>query len=1209
MINHISVRIAWHNDGWNGCICKKPKENTYCIGPHSYPGEMIAEARDIKWESQEKVAGHSCAKLENIPPCIYSINAFGMEQLRAYADPPSWFNDGSKRRYWDLPPSTTCVWPYEEMYTEDVKHPEGKGQKYDNEKRMERAKQFFSKLTPDKSLIFYYANYSNPFSEDESKKYVIVGISRLKTIGNYNFYEGVSEENKKKYAGGFVWQMPVTSHYPDEGFRIPYHLYLNKPEINDILLVPENDRNFKYAARHISDDDALDLVERFLEIVKRLIEIGDRSENWVARRDWLQVLIAELWQSRGAFPGLPKVLDYLGFNAAIEYFKNESSKSMEKEAKETIFSFLGGAGKSTLAHDMKLSEEAKNKVQRQWALKSSDEKHLLKDIFLRFDISRDQIKKIISSDRENSSITASLGEIGDNPYILSEQFIGDNPDDRIPFNKIDHGILPSPETELKSLSEKDGWRRFRALCVDALRKESKHTFLSVDKLLNNINHRLSFFPEWKRHEFSERYFDVDVAHLSGALELRDEDGRKHAYLKTDYEDERIIERAIRVLTARKNIKFKSPVSEKHWENFLYNSTSIIAKIDSEEYKKIVKGQADVCEEIFSRPICVISGAAGTGKTTIIKAIINAIEKAQGGGTSFQLLTPTGKATDKIREITGKPAATIHSFLAQRGWLNNNLTFKRSKGRLERGISTYIIDESSMLDLDLAAALFRTIDWSSVQRLIFVGDPNQLPPIGKGKVFADIIEWLNSLGKENVGTLQFNIRQLENKLTDKGTGIMDIASLYIHDNDRPIDKIKAEKILKRVQEGGDIDKDLRVLYWRDTDHLEEMLLKTIVADMERDSKQTFNEKRPFEIWAAALKGSDGNLRADYQQVISPYRGELFGIENLNLIIQKYFNSHNLQGKGSLGGITYFDKVIQYVNRPRSNPHWAYNCKLRKSEKVEVYNGEIGFVKPHAYDKNWKMEGYHLNRFQVVFSRKSDYWIDFSSESVVENNIELAYAISVHKAQGSEFERIYFVLPKNKKSLLSTELLYTGITRARKHLTIFVEEDMSPLISLRRRERSHLLGINSSLFEFRPVPDELLNMRSWYEEGRIHQTLSEYMVRSKSEVIIANILFDRGIDFKYEYPLFAPNGTFYLPDFTIMWNGEEWYWEHLGIMNKPEYKKHWKEKEAWYKKYFPGKVVVTEESGGLSKDAQKIIRKCFSVSEKSAPKAGRRKNRRR
>lgn len=97
----------------------------------------------------------------------------------------------------------------------------------------------------------------------------------------------------------------------------------------------------------------------------------------------------------------------------------------------------------------------------------------------------------------------------------------------------------------------------------------------------------------------------------------------------------------------------------------------------------------------------------------------------------------------------------------------------------------------------------------------------------------------------------------------------------------------------------------------------------------------------------------------------------------------------------------------------------------------------------------------------------------------------------------------------------------------------------------------------------------------------------MVRSKSEVIIANMLFERDIPFLYEVPLYAPDGTFYLPDFTITARGETWYWEHLGLLDREEYRNHWETKRLWYEANFPGRLLVTRESGELSRDADAII----------------------
>ena len=187
---------------------------------------MIAERRDLAFEQAN--AGACCSKLKQIPPCVYSINAFGSKPLTAFADPPEFFKDGTSRLLWELAPATVSIWPYEEMYGDDVKR---EGGTFDYDLRLEKAKQFFADIQPDQSLVFYYANYSNPLNAEDQRRYVMVGLSRVKRVGQIKFYEDASQAVRDKYGGGFVWQCDVTSHYPDQGFRLPYHLYLNHPEV------------------------------------------------------------------------------------------------------------------------------------------------------------------------------------------------------------------------------------------------------------------------------------------------------------------------------------------------------------------------------------------------------------------------------------------------------------------------------------------------------------------------------------------------------------------------------------------------------------------------------------------------------------------------------------------------------------------------------------------------------------------------------------------------------------------------------------------------------------------------------------------------------------------------------------------------------------------------------------------------------------------
>lgn len=142
-------------------------------------------------------------------------------------------------------------------------------------------------------------------------------------------------------------------------------------------------------------------------------------------------------------------------------------------------------------------------------------------------------------------------------------------------------------------------------------------------------------------------------------------------------------------------------------------------------------------------------------------------------------------------------------------------------------------------------------------------------------------------------------------------------------------------------------------------------------------------------------------------------------------------------------------------------------------------------------------------------------------------------------------------------------------------------------MRRLEQSRLLAVNASLFSFNPVPEALRQRGGWYEEGKIHSTLAPYMVRSKSEVIITNMLFARDVPFSYETPLYAPDGTFCLPDFTIKAQGNEWYWEHVGKLDDEVYRNKWETKKQWYDRHFPGQLLTTFESPDLSLEASKII----------------------
>lgn len=200
--------------------------------------------------------------------------------------------------------------------------------------------------------------------------------------------------------------------------------------------------------------------------------------------------------------------------------------------------------------------------------------------------------------------------------------------------------------------------------------------------------------------------------------------------------------------------------------------------------------------------------------------------------------------------------------------------------------------------------------------------------------------------------------------------------------------------------------------------------------------------------------------------------------VNLVMQKTFNA--FWSKKQLDGIGYYDKVIQFRNRPQSDPAYAYVNASRNNTKAEIFNGEIGLTIIHGLDRyappgkqpKYKWQG-NIDRFQVVFSGESRRGLRYNygkklgqdkdgkwiPEQKVLDNLELAYAISVHKSQGSEFDYVYIVVPHKESHLLSMELLYTAITRAQKKVTIFLQQDISTLTTLSRAEKSAVRKINS------------------------------------------------------------------------------------------------------------------------------------------------------
>ena len=214
--------------------------------------------------------------------------------------------------------------------------------------------------------------------------------------------------------------------------------------------------------------------------------------------------------------------------------------------------------------------------------------------------------------------------------------------------------------------------------------------------------------------------------------------------------------------------------------------------------------------------------------------------------------------------------------------------------------------------------------------------------------------------------------------------------------------------------------------------------------------------------------------------------------------------------------------------------------------------------------WKLE--------VEFASQPGYSYDYARKKFGEESsapLELAYALTVHKAQGSEFGRTFVVVPNPCRNL-TRELLYTALTRQKQHVTVLYQGDAGDLKRFAEPDESATAGRRTNRFS-PPNPAKTADGR-FLERGLIHVTTAGDVVRSKSEALIAELLHARGIQYAYERKLTAADGSIRYPDFTLEdeETGQIVYWEHLGMLHDSVYAERWERKLAWYaaQGIFPG-----------------------------------------
>ena len=476
MPTHLSVRLAWHDRGWDGRVCDAPHLNAHCI-VHKH----IRDSRDD--ETERGAAGTALADLEGwLPPCSRDPAAYGGRGfVITHHDPLKFRQLPSVTE--PIPPYSSCPAPYRwmrEEFFQEVCEAEGltirgpderrtNGWVYEPDRQRELLRQFWGKLETRHSLVFYYCNQGNPLDENASR--IVVGVGRVAEVGP-QLYFGTTPTYQDQYP---VWSRCITQAFPDDGVRIPYQEYLREgwPTDDIICRVPRNALlPFSYGGEHVSDDTAVAILERVIQCVERVAAEGRIAGDWGRRLDWLNGALAEAWHGRGPFPGAGSVLQYLGCSKGTS-FQRTVLAPMAKDGKnpwEYVLSILNGATKKTLEP----YEAGLTKARERWGLLGPRQALLSK--LARFELSPDQVQRIANPDqRAASGIGVAEEVLVANPYILCECDLGTARSEPVALETIDHGLRPEGNASLFPDDDEvahDDRRRVRAVGVDVLRERA-----------------------------------------------------------------------------------------------------------------------------------------------------------------------------------------------------------------------------------------------------------------------------------------------------------------------------------------------------------------------------------------------------------------------------------------------------------------------------------------------------------------------------------------------------------------------------------------------------------------------------------------------------------------------------------------------------------------------------------------------------------------
>ncbi len=1249
---HLSVRVPWHDTAWDGRVCSDPARNTSCLIL-----KRIAESRDDVAEAC--CAGKRWDELDEgqRPPCVSEHAGFLTPDTltRKLRHPyqrtnPQLYAHFAETPYRHEAFSAAAVpfrWMLRSMAGGDeggVSIAEAHGIPYRRE-REEAADAmigfspafvtdcenqrlmldgFFRAVEPQTSLCFFYAKRT-PLAD--STKRVLVGVGLVTGVGRSTEYQ---YENAPPGAiRSMAWEREVHhSIRPDgrDGFVLPYQQVLAlaardariDPARFVVFAPDEAFESFSYGTEHVSNDHAIASLLAFVPVLERLKEVVEGP--WDEHLRWVNDQLNRLWSMRGPFPGMGAALQALGL--ARGTLLAWRIAALQAHAKTTWTEDPWALFEAALADPSRLGdtfrEDLSPSVRKLWQGLRAERRALLM-LLSRFDLRADQTARFYDpAMREGAGISATDAELLANPYQL--YLLDRGALNAIGLDVIDRGMRPDDvvrtEFPVPAPSALDGdmdERRVGAFVAYALESAALdgHTVQTRGQVVRAI----------EAHAARPRVpcnSDVLDAQLAGYAPWVEPIGPRELQLDRYRATAKRIEREV-------NKRVDLPPAKRHafqadWRGLIDAAIGAPMPADPDERTLEEKARAEksaALEELFSARLSVLVGPAGTGKTTLLRALC-AIERVKTGGVL--LLAPTGKARVQLmKSAAGLETRTLaQSLLASKRYDPLTGAYRlRDVPATTKAYKTVIIDECSMLTEEALAATLE--DLAGVERLILVGDPRQLPPIGAGRPFVDLVARLRPDGiagkavrvGPSYGELTVPRRQSHGDAGAATSSARDdvlLASWFAGGAVHP----GADEVWDRIATGA--AEGVEAIRWDSPEELDAKLTAAIVRHLglkgpddepgfsARLGGGEFKGELYFHPQGKINEGGCGPL-AEAWQVLSPVRANGWGVGALNRMIQSRFRPRmkeraavrewrKVPAPVGRDGILYGDKVICVANGKREG-------YAGEGDKKPLYiaNGDIGVVVGDygskgklGGPKNLSVEFKNAPRYRVTFWRDSD----FAEEG--SDRLELAYALTVHKAQGSEFDVVFVVVP-NPCRPLSRELLYTALTRQKQRVVLLHQGDLHGLRDFSGSERSEVSRRLTSLLRDGRRPLVLTERgQDVRDEGLIHRTRRGELVRSKSELIIANLLSSEfEVDYTYEFELRASDGSVRYPDFFVDDSaaGSKLYIEHLGLLDDPTYARRWAAKERWYRAQgiLPleegggpeGTLVTTTELGGFDEPA--------------------------